>query len=41
MVWRAGARHRHATRFPLPARLFLIIGAACAAAFLVLEWPWI
>lgn len=41
MVWRAGARHRHATRFPLPARLFLIVGAACAAAFLLLESPWI
>jgi hypothetical protein len=41
MVWRAGARYRHSSRFPVPARLLLIVGAACVVALLFVGRPWI
>lgn len=41
MVWRAGARYRHSTRFAVPARLLLIAGAACVVVLLFVGRPWI
>ena len=41
MVWRAGTRFRHDTRLPLPDRLLLTLGAACAAVLLFRELSWI
>lgn len=40
MVWRAGARHRHATRFSIPTRLLLIAAAACVVVLLIAGRPW-
>lgn len=40
MVWRAGARYRHTTRFPIPSRLLSVVGIACVALLLFVGRPW-
>lgn len=40
MVWRAGARHRHSTRFRAPVQLLLIAAAACVLALVLVGRPW-